>query len=117
MDVAIVSLLSELRAKNPDLFKSDYRDPPYQTVEEKIERLALSEERVQELKAMPVEDYDGSYDLDDYNMSYEIIDVDKLAGFKVNHCVKNWYEALDSRVLHKPLTLEKYDLKHPEKFE
>ena len=99
------------------MFGSDYKEPPFQTIEEKIERLKLSKDRIEELKAIPVEEFTGSYDSDDYDISYETIDVDKLVGFKSPHFVNNWYEALDSKVLHKPLTLEKYDPERPEKYD
>ena len=112
-----MSFLQDLQKNNPDLFKSDYKDPPYTALEEKIERLRLTKERLDILRSMPVEDFSGSYNPDEYERSCEIIDVDKVVGFKVNHCVVNWYEALDSRVLHKPLTFEKFDPENPERFD
>ena len=112
-----MALIEELQKKNPELFKSEYKEPPFQTIEEKIERLNLSESRIEVLKKMPVEDFTGSYNSDDYVMSYDVIDVDNLVGFKTAHFVKNWFDALGAEVLHKPLTLEMYDSDHPNKFD
>ena len=99
------------------MFGTDYREPPFQTIEEKIERLRLSDARVEELKSMIVEDFTGPYDSDDYYRSYEIIEVDKIVGFRTAHFVNNWYEALDTKVLHKPITLERFDPENPDKFD
>lgn len=93
------------------------RIPVFETVEEKIKWLGITEERIEELKKIPVKDYPDSCNPEDYLMTQEIIDVDKVVGYKSNHAVSNWYDAIGSKVLHKPETLRKYNPDSPQDFD
>ncbi len=89
----------------------------FETVDEKIKRLGITKERVEELKKLPIKSFPDSCNLDDYIMTEDVIDVDNVVGFASNHAVSNWYEAIDSKVLHKPETLRRYNPDSPQDFD
>ncbi|MBO4456693.1 MAG: hypothetical protein J5802_03160 [Butyrivibrio sp.] len=94
--------------------KEDYTDSQeyYHTMEYKEKQLGLDNEKINKLKEMHTEEYEGTLDLSDDNCFeksiYRHIEVDKIVGYG-NHNPLNWYEALDNEVCHKPISFKKYD--------
>ena len=80
------------------------------SIEQKCQMLELTTDRINYLKDHKPEEFDGDIDLDNYNTSYEHIDVSKIVGYG-NHDPDSWYDALSDEVCHKTINFEKYDSK------
>lgn len=104
------TLLEQLKKAESNLFnQSDCIDSPYQTKEDKVKRLCLSDKRIEQLKQLTIKEFGEFINLQDYELrGYEHIDVDKIVGYEA-HNPKSWYDALDNNVCHKIESFIKYD--------
>lgn len=102
------------------IFNDEVEFPDGLSVEQKIEILKLSDERVQELLNMKIEAFPEDLDAT-YEEEKKIISVDDVVGFQRVCFVDNWIDALEDKCCHKYRNFMIYDeksfdevlLKHP----
>lgn len=83
-----------------DFFTNDYKQIQKLSIEEKISILGLSEQRVNELKEMPVREI--SYNSDtQYQNDLKIINVDEIVGLARPFYDNNWLDVLSDKYCHK----------------
>lgn len=103
----MVTFADDFRNACPDDFNTAYIEPPFQTKEEKAERLGLSQDRIRELKSIKVKSFNGN--INDYVVSKrEHINVNNIIGYGM-HNPETWYDALDFTVCHKPVSFIMYN--------
>lgn len=93
-----------------DIFKNSvgYEPIPEINLEERIKILGLSDERVQELKSMPVKEIIYNSD-GNYQNTLEIIDTDRIVGLARCFWDNNWLDVLSEKYCHKVRNFTRYD--------
>lgn len=93
-----------------DAFKNTvgYEPIPEINLDERIKILGLSDERVQELKNMPVKEIIYNSD-GNYQNTLEIIDTDKIVGLARGFWDNNWLDVLSEKYCHKVRNFTSYN--------